>query len=99
MSNLTLALGRPTLIDRIFSRTLLLDAVLVAAGAALTALAAQLVVPLWPVPDVRSRDALPGAVELQLQAAAGEWPPLVVRMAALAPTDPAGSRFTIGGRR
>ena len=51
------------------------------------------------VPDVRSRDALPGAVELQLQAAAGEWPPLVVRMAALAPTDPAGSRFTIGGRR
>ena len=50
MSNLTLALGRPTLIDRIFSRTLLLDAVLVAAGAALTALAAQLVVPLWPVP-------------------------------------------------
>ena len=56
-------------------------------------------VPLWPVPDVRSRDALPGAVELQLQAAAGEWPPLVVRMAALAPTDPAGSRFTIGGRR
>lgn len=56
-------------------------------------------VPLWPVPDVRSRDALPGAVELQLQAAAGKWPPLVVRMAALAPTDPAGSRFTIGGRR
>lgn len=50
MSNLTLALGRPTLVDRIFARTLVLDVVLVAAGAALTALAAQLVVPLWPVP-------------------------------------------------
>lgn len=50
MSNLTLALGRPTLADRIFSRTLAIDIVLIAAGAALTAIAAQIVVPLWPVP-------------------------------------------------
>jgi len=50
VSNLTLALGRPTLADRIFSRSLALDVVLVAAGAALTAVAAQIAVPLWPVP-------------------------------------------------
>ena len=50
MSNLTLSLGRPTLADRLFSRSLALDLVLVAAGTALTAVAAQLVIPLWPVP-------------------------------------------------
>lgn len=50
MSNFSIALGRPTLADRIFSRSLILDAVLVAAGAALTAVAAQIAVPLWPVP-------------------------------------------------
>ncbi|CAN5341452.1 biotin transporter BioY [soil metagenome] len=50
MSNLTLALGRPTLVDRVFSRSILVDFVLVAAGAALTAIAAQIAVPLWPVP-------------------------------------------------
>ena len=50
MSNLTIAFGRPTLADRIFSRTLAIDVVLVAAGAALTAVAAQVVVPLWPIP-------------------------------------------------
>lgn len=50
MSTLTLAIGRPTLADRIFSRSLALDVVLVAAGAALTAVAAQIAVPLWPVP-------------------------------------------------
>ena len=50
MSNLTLAFGRPTLADRIFSRTLAMDLVLIAAGAALTAVAAQVAVPLWPVP-------------------------------------------------
>lgn len=50
MSNLTLALGRPTLADRIFSRSIALDLVLVAAGAALTAIAAQISVPLQPVP-------------------------------------------------
>jgi biotin transport system substrate-specific component len=50
LSTLTLAVGRPTLADRIFSRSLATDLVLVAAGAALTAVAAQIAVPLWPVP-------------------------------------------------
>jgi biotin transport system substrate-specific component len=50
VSNLTIALGRPTLADRIFSRSLALDIVLVAAGAALTAIAAQISIPLQPVP-------------------------------------------------
>lgn len=50
MSTLTLAFGRPTLADRIFSRSLAIDIALVVAGTALTALAAQAVVPLWPVP-------------------------------------------------
>lgn len=50
MSSLTLAVGRPTLADRIVSRGLATDLVLVAAGAAVTAVAAQIAVPLWPVP-------------------------------------------------
>ena len=50
MTNLTLALGRPTLADRIVSRTRVMDAVLIIAGAALTAVCAQIAVPLWPVP-------------------------------------------------
>jgi biotin transport system substrate-specific component len=50
MTTLTLATGRPTLADRVFSRSLATDAVLVAAGAGLTAIAAQVVVPLYPVP-------------------------------------------------
>jgi biotin transport system substrate-specific component len=50
MSTLTLAAGRPTLIDRLIARSLLTDIVLVAAGTGLTAIAAQLVIPIWPVP-------------------------------------------------
>ncbi|MGV8896462.1 MAG: biotin transporter BioY [Rhodoglobus sp.] len=50
MSNLSLALGRPTLADRVISRTLARDVALVVAGAALTAVSAQIAVPLWPVP-------------------------------------------------
>lgn len=50
MSTLTLAYGRPTLADRVLSRSLLMDIVLVVAGAGLTSAAAQLVIPLWPVP-------------------------------------------------
>lgn len=50
MSNLTLAFGKPTLADRIFTRSLVIDIVLIAAGAALTAIAAQIAIPLWPVP-------------------------------------------------
>jgi biotin transport system substrate-specific component len=50
MSSLTLAYGRPTLADRIFSRTLVTDVALIAAGAALTSILAQIAIPLWPVP-------------------------------------------------
>ncbi|GAB2458769.1 biotin transport system substrate-specific component [Conyzicola lurida] len=50
MTTLTLATGRPTLADRLFSRSLVTDAVLITAGAGLTAIAAQVVVPLYPVP-------------------------------------------------
>ncbi|TQL47767.1 biotin transport system substrate-specific component [Homoserinimonas aerilata] len=50
MSTLTLTLGRPTLADKLFSRSLTTDIVLVTAGAALTAVAAQLAIPLQPVP-------------------------------------------------
>lgn len=50
MSDLTLAVGRPTLVDRLVARNLAMDVVLVAAGAALVAVAAQISVPLWPVP-------------------------------------------------
>jgi biotin transport system substrate-specific component len=47
---LTLAVGRPTIADRVFSRKLVTDIVLVAAGAALVSLAAQLTIPLPFVP-------------------------------------------------
>lgn len=50
MSSITLAGRQPVLADRIFSRSLAVDLVLVAAGAFLTALLAQANVPLWPVP-------------------------------------------------
>ena len=50
MTSLSLAIGRPTLADRFFARGVVMDIVLVAAGAALTAIAAQVQVPLWPVP-------------------------------------------------
>jgi len=50
MSTLSLALGRPTLVDKVLSRSIATDVALVAAGTALTAGAAQLVIPIWPVP-------------------------------------------------
>ena len=50
MSTLTLSMGRPTLADRVIDRSLASDIALVAAGAGLTAVAAQIAVPLWPVP-------------------------------------------------
>lgn len=50
MSSITLAYGQPTLADRVFSRKLVTDIVLVAAGAALVSLAAQLTIPLPFVP-------------------------------------------------
>ena len=49
MSTLTLALGRPTIADRVFSRSLATDLILVAAGAALTAVLAQVAIG-YPVP-------------------------------------------------
>ncbi|MCU1542321.1 MAG: biotin transporter BioY [Microbacteriaceae bacterium] len=50
MTTLTLAAGGPTLADRVFSRSLATDALLIAAGAGITAISAQVVVPLYPVP-------------------------------------------------
>lgn len=43
-------MGRPTLADRLFVRGIVTDIVLVGAGAALVSIAAQIEVPLWPVP-------------------------------------------------
>ena len=81
MSSITLAYGQPTLADRVFSRKLVTDIVLVAAGAALVSLAAQLAVPLWPVPVTAqtlavllvgaSLGALRGAISLSLYAVLG----------------------------
>lgn len=50
MSSYTLAPSRPVLADRLFSRSIVTDIVLVLAGAALTAGLAQLYIPMWPVP-------------------------------------------------
>jgi biotin transport system substrate-specific component len=50
VSTLAVTLSRPTLADRVISRSLATDIALVAAGVALTAGAAQLAIPLWPVP-------------------------------------------------
>ena len=44
------ALARPTIVDRVIPRTIATDIALVAAGAAITAAAAQVVIPMWPVP-------------------------------------------------
>jgi biotin transport system substrate-specific component len=44
----TLAL--PTVVDRVIPRTLATDVALVAAGAGVTAAAAQFMIPMWPVP-------------------------------------------------
>jgi biotin transport system substrate-specific component len=41
---------RPTIVDRFVPRSLSADIALVLAGAALTAAAAQVTIPLWPVP-------------------------------------------------
>ncbi len=78
---LTLAAGRPTLADRIFARRLTTDIILVAAGAALVALAAQLTVPMYPVPITgqtlavllvgASLGAARGAISLALYAVLG----------------------------
>jgi biotin transport system substrate-specific component len=50
MSTLSLAPRRPVLADRVLPRSLAVDALLVVGGAALTAVLAQVAIPLWPVP-------------------------------------------------
>ena len=50
MSALAPSAGRLVLVDRVLPRSLALDALLVVAGAALTAGLAQVAIPLWPVP-------------------------------------------------
>lgn len=50
MSRYSLSLGQPTLADRLLGRGLAIDAVLILAGVALTAIAAQVTVPIWPIP-------------------------------------------------
>ena len=48
MPSLSLAIGHPTLVDRMLTRALPVDLVLIAAGAAFTALVAQFQIPSWP---------------------------------------------------
>ncbi|WP_378146419.1 biotin transporter BioY [Cnuibacter sp. UC19_7] len=50
MSTVSLAYGRPTIADRLIPRSLVTDIVLVAAGAGLTGLLAQWMIPVGPVP-------------------------------------------------
>ena len=78
---LSLAVGSPTLADRIFTRRLATDVVLVAAGAAFVSLAAQLTIPMVPVPITgqtlavllvgASLGAVRGAIALTLYAVLG----------------------------
>jgi len=50
MTTLAPPLRRTVLADRVFPRTLVMDIVLVVAGAALVTVLAQVAIPLWPVP-------------------------------------------------
>jgi biotin transport system substrate-specific component len=50
MSAVVPAAPRLVLVDRVFPRTWVLDIVLITAGAALTALLAQVIIPMYPVP-------------------------------------------------
>ena len=50
MTTITPSVRRTVLADRVFPRSLALDAVLVVAGAALVTILAQVAIPLWPVP-------------------------------------------------
>ena len=50
MSNLTLAPTRSVLVDSLGARSIAANITMVVSGAALTAGAAQLVIPMWPVP-------------------------------------------------
>lgn len=50
MSNITFSATRPVLVDRLGARSIVKDIAFIVAGAALTAGAAQIVIPMWPVP-------------------------------------------------
>ena len=50
MSTISLAYGRPTLADRVIPRSVVTDVFLVVTGVLFTAAAAQVVIPIWPVP-------------------------------------------------
>ncbi|MDH6277803.1 biotin transport system substrate-specific component [Aurantimicrobium minutum] len=50
MSSIALASPREVLVDRWVAKSVTADLAVIAAGAALTAGAAQLVIPMWPVP-------------------------------------------------
>lgn len=81
MSRLSLATGGPTLADQFFARRVVIDLILIAAGAALVALSAQLSIPLWPVSITAQTlavilvgatlGALRGALSLTLYAVVG----------------------------
>jgi biotin transport system substrate-specific component len=43
-------IARPTLIDRVVPRSITSEVALILAGAVLTAIAAQIAIPMWPVP-------------------------------------------------
>ncbi len=80
MSSVSLA-RRPVLADRVVPRSLVSDAALIVAGAALTAGLAQVAVPLWPVPITgqtlavllvgSTLGATRGALSMMLYAVAG----------------------------
>ncbi len=81
MTTLSLALGPSSLADRVLPRGLATDLGLIAAGAAITGIAAQVAVPLWPVPITgqtlavllvgSSLGALRGALSMLLYLVAG----------------------------
>lgn len=81
MSTLSISQSPTTLVDRLFSRTVATDAIVIAAGAALVSIAAQIVVPIHPVPITgqtlavllvgASLGALRGALSLALYAVLG----------------------------
>ena len=81
MSIAATPLVRPTLIDRVVTRSWVSDIALVVAGTALVAVLAQVAVPLWPVPVTgqtlavllvgASLGAVRGAVSLTLYALLG----------------------------
>ena len=81
MSIVATTLVRPTLIDRVVTRTWVSDIALIVAGTALVAVLAQVAIPLWPVPVTgqtlavllvgASLGAVRGAASLTLYAVLG----------------------------